>query len=110
MKIKVPIRYMSLKNDKESKEKRHLKRLLGKEEEDEEGSMDDLIKYEYKMLVCDSTDVKTFIEYDDDHTTLGLFGGDFYIIKVKFPIFEAFYNFVNGVEIKDIDSFNFSKP
>ena len=108
MKVKLPIRWLSVKDDKESKEKRKLDRLIGKEM-DEEEELQDIIKYDYRSFVCDTVDIKTFAEYDKEHTTLGLHMGDFYVIKVPFAIFEVFYNHVTGQDIKDIESYKFAK-
>lgn len=107
MKVELQVRWISTgKENKEAREERKLKRLLGKEEEIED---EDVQKYEYHPITVELNDIKTFSEYDKDHTTVGMFGGEFYVIKASYPIIKAFYEFLTGNAIKNIDQFNFSK-
>ncbi|XAI97429.1 hypothetical protein [Leptolyngbya phage Lbo-JY46] len=55
------------------------------------------IKYEYVPIVIDvKTDVKLFNYYDEVHTTVQLYGGAAYVLKIPYENFKPIFELSKG--------------
>lgn len=81
----------------EELEKRRIKYLTTGIEDTRDTLEAPKIKFEYKPIVIDvKTDVKVFNDYDRDHTTVQLYGGQAYILRIPYENFKVIFEVAKG--------------